>query len=274
MAVAQMQQRILKVFKSGELNVLVATAVAEEGLDIVHCSLVVRFNLAPTARQFIQSRGRARAQGSAMALMLEHGAEAHQKLVGDALKSGPCFLPPSARCSLHAPLLRNASPACSRGAVTESQRAHPFLCGLDWWSCGRPFFGLVCCRPLNVCPVSSPDQQSDVCSRFEEEMLAQAQGRAELQGPDEEGSSSGDTHGIPKSDQEYVVPSTGAKVTLADAKSLLYRFCNRLPSDRCEHLLFGAQLCPALTPLHGHLQTIQRAKMTRRMIDARQLKSG
>ena len=102
-AVAQMQQRILKVFKSGELNVLVATAVAEEGLDIVHCSLVVRFNLAPTARQFIQSRGRARAQGSAMALMLEHGAEAHQKLVGDALKSAPApHLHPPEAWSMHA----------------------------------------------------------------------------------------------------------------------------------------------------------------------------
>ena len=81
----------------------------------------------------------------------------------------------------------------------------------------------------------------------------QAQGRADLQGPDEEGFPSEDTRGIPRSEQEYVVPSTGAKVTLADAKSLLFRFCNRLPSDRCEHFLCGAQFCPALTPLHGRL---------------------
>ena len=116
-----MQQRILKVFKSGDLNVLVATAVAEEGLDIVHCSLVVRFNLAPTARQFIQSRGRARAQGSAMALMLEHGAEAHQKLVGDALKSALAPHLASTRCLLHALLQRNASCAFSLNGVNESQ---------------------------------------------------------------------------------------------------------------------------------------------------------
>ena len=84
-------------------------------------------------------------------------------------------------------------------------------------------------------------------------MLMQAQGRADLQGPDEDGPSSDDTRGIPRSEQEYVVPSTGAKATLADAKALLYRFCIRLPSDRCGHILFGAQLCPALTPLHGRL---------------------
>ena len=70
----------------GTTNVLVATAVAEEGLDICHCSLIIRFNLPPTARQFIQSRGRARAPNSDMVLMIETGNHNHQKLVEDALR--------------------------------------------------------------------------------------------------------------------------------------------------------------------------------------------
>lgn len=53
-----------------------ATAIAEEGLDICHCSLVVRYSLPPTPREFIQSRGRARAPGSTMVLMLQEGSAA------------------------------------------------------------------------------------------------------------------------------------------------------------------------------------------------------
>lgn len=35
-----------------------------------------------------------------------------------------------------------------------------------------------------------------------------------------------------QSGMEYHVPSTGACVTLSNAKSLLFYFCNKLPSDR------------------------------------------
>jgi hypothetical protein len=31
---------------------------------------------------------------------------------------------------------------------------------------------------------------------------------------------------------EYCVPATGAKVTLASAKQLIFHFCTRLPCDR------------------------------------------
>ena len=43
-----------------QLNLLVATKVGEEGLDIQTCSLVIRFDLPETVASFIQSRGRAR----------------------------------------------------------------------------------------------------------------------------------------------------------------------------------------------------------------------
>lgn len=43
-----------------QLNLLVATKVGEEGLDIQTCCLVIRFDLPESVSSFIQSRGRAR----------------------------------------------------------------------------------------------------------------------------------------------------------------------------------------------------------------------
>eukprot|EP01043_Picozoa_sp_COSAG02_P045936 COSAG02_NODE_4250_length_5586_cov_2.460725_2_plen_769_part_00 len=54
------QKRVLDRFRSGSLNVIVATSVAEEGLDIPQCNLVVRLDAAVTDIGFVQSRGRAR----------------------------------------------------------------------------------------------------------------------------------------------------------------------------------------------------------------------
>jgi len=49
----------------------VATSVAEEGLDIRQCNVVIRFDLAKTVLAYIQSRGRARKPGSDYILMVE-----------------------------------------------------------------------------------------------------------------------------------------------------------------------------------------------------------
>lgn len=53
------------------MTVLVATSVAEEGLDIRQCNVVIRFDLAKTVLAYIQSRGRARKPGSDYILMVE-----------------------------------------------------------------------------------------------------------------------------------------------------------------------------------------------------------
>ncbi|KAJ1963312.1 Dicer-like protein 1 [Dipsacomyces acuminosporus] len=63
-------QMTLADFGRGQLNLLVATQVAEEGVDIQPCNLVIRFELPKTATSMIQSRGRARKKGSLFIVMV------------------------------------------------------------------------------------------------------------------------------------------------------------------------------------------------------------
>ncbi|KAL4956056.1 hypothetical protein BDW69DRAFT_181948 [Aspergillus filifer] len=66
-------------FRTGEINCLFATSVAEEGLDIADCNLVVRFDLFNTMIQYVQSRGRARQANSTYASIIERGNEVQQQ---------------------------------------------------------------------------------------------------------------------------------------------------------------------------------------------------
>ncbi|PNY11877.1 endoribonuclease dicer 2-like protein, partial [Trifolium pratense] len=69
----KVQDEIVEEFRKGLVNVIVATSVLEEGLDIQSCNLVIRFDLPKTVCSFVQSRGRARMQNSDYILMLESG---------------------------------------------------------------------------------------------------------------------------------------------------------------------------------------------------------
>ncbi|KAJ3158123.1 Dicer-like protein 1 [Geranomyces michiganensis] len=67
----QQQHKIVEKFRSGQYNVLIATKVAEEGLDIKMCMLVIRFDGGATLTNFIQSRGRARHAKSRFVIMAD-----------------------------------------------------------------------------------------------------------------------------------------------------------------------------------------------------------
>ncbi|RCI04146.1 Dicer-like protein 1, partial [Rhizopus stolonifer] len=65
------QNKIIEKFRTGELNLLIATNVAEEGLDIQPCNVVIRFDFFHTLIAYIQSRGRARKKDSKYVVLVE-----------------------------------------------------------------------------------------------------------------------------------------------------------------------------------------------------------
>ena len=65
------QKETMKRFRTGLVNCIFATQVAEEGVDIPACNLVVRFNPYADIIQYVQSRGRARMRDSIYAVMTD-----------------------------------------------------------------------------------------------------------------------------------------------------------------------------------------------------------
>lgn len=63
------QEEMLDKFRHAELDLLVATSVLEEGVDVPICRSIIRFNPPPNITSWIQSRGRARAQRSSFVVM-------------------------------------------------------------------------------------------------------------------------------------------------------------------------------------------------------------
>uniref|UniRef100_A0A3Q3JZG7 RNA helicase n=2 Tax=Monopterus albus TaxID=43700 RepID=A0A3Q3JZG7_MONAL len=63
------QRDVLNKFRKGDFNLLIATTVAEEGLDIQACNVIIRYGLVTNEIAMIQAKGRGRAEDSSYAVV-------------------------------------------------------------------------------------------------------------------------------------------------------------------------------------------------------------
>lgn len=69
------QEEVLRQFRRHKFNLLIATCVVEEGLDIPKCNMVCRFDFPKSFRSYVQSKGRARAKNSCYYILVDREEE-------------------------------------------------------------------------------------------------------------------------------------------------------------------------------------------------------
>ncbi|XP_028268361.1 ATP-dependent RNA helicase DHX58 [Parambassis ranga] len=81
------QAGTIRSFRQGSLNLLISTSVAEEGLDIPECNLVVRYGLLTNEIAQQQASGRARAKNSQYSVVAQSGSrEVRRELTNEYLE--------------------------------------------------------------------------------------------------------------------------------------------------------------------------------------------
>ena len=73
------QKQVLSQFRKHEFNLLIATCIVEEGLDIPNCNVVCRFDFPKTFRSYVQSKGRARAKDSSYYILVDRDEQVEKK---------------------------------------------------------------------------------------------------------------------------------------------------------------------------------------------------
>ena len=82
------QEEVMESFRKGECNLLVATSVAEEGLDVPACNLVIRFQHVSNEIARTQTQGRARAaESEGFTILSSDSKKAYKEMKNDELQA-------------------------------------------------------------------------------------------------------------------------------------------------------------------------------------------
>ena len=82
------QEEVMECFRRGECNLLVATSVAEEGLDVPACNLVIRFQHVTNEIAKTQTQGRARAaESEGFTILSSDSKKAYKEIKNDELQA-------------------------------------------------------------------------------------------------------------------------------------------------------------------------------------------
>ena len=73
------QETVIEKFKRGSCNIILATTVAEEGLDISDCNYVIRYDMMGNEISSVQSRGRVRAKEGKYTVLVDPKSGAQQR---------------------------------------------------------------------------------------------------------------------------------------------------------------------------------------------------
>ncbi len=80
------QKEVIEQFRNGDINLLMATSVAEEGLDIPACNLVMRYQYIASDIKKEQAEGRARAVNSeCYTIISAHSPQKYQDILNEEL---------------------------------------------------------------------------------------------------------------------------------------------------------------------------------------------
>ncbi|XP_072025649.1 antiviral innate immune response receptor RIG-I-like [Amphiura filiformis] len=80
------QVDVLKLFREGGHKLIVATSVAQEGLDIAECNVVVQYNCISSVVAHVQARGRNRAKGGQFFMVLDEQQKLSNKTLTNRIR--------------------------------------------------------------------------------------------------------------------------------------------------------------------------------------------